>query len=94
MATHPEYQHRGLGSALLAATETFMRDSLQVPFGLLICADATCPFYERSQWRIAADFLYFWQDQQRRELKTCVMVLSLTDYPWPAGEIDVCGLLW
>lgn len=94
MATHPNFQHRGLGSALLAATEAFMRDTIQVPFGLLICADETCPFYERSHWQIAADFLYFKQDQQRRMLKTCVMALPLTDHPWPAGEIDLCGLPW
>jgi len=37
MATHPKFQHQGLGSLLLAATESFMRDTIRVPFGLLIC---------------------------------------------------------
>ncbi len=94
MATHPNFQHRGLGSDLLAATETFMRDTVQVPFGLLICADETSLFYKKSGWQVAGDFLYFTQDHRRRLLKTCVMVLSLTDHPWPAGEIDLCGLPW
>jgi GNAT superfamily N-acetyltransferase len=94
MATHPRYQHRGLGSALLAVTETFMRDTMQVPFSLLICANELCPFYELSHWQVTADFLYFMQDGQRRILNTCVMILQLTDHPWPAGEIDLCGLLW
>jgi nodulation protein A len=94
MATHPHFQHQGLGSELLAATKTFMRDTIQVPFGLLICADETSPFYEKSRWRVAGDFLYFIQDHQRRFLKTRVMVLLLTDQLWPAGEIDLCGLPW
>jgi nodulation protein A len=94
MATHPKFQHQGLGSTLLAATESFMRDTIQIPFGLLICADETCPFYELSRWQIAADFLYFRQDQQSRMLKTCVMVLPLAGKPWPVGEIDLCGPPW
>ena len=94
MATHPKFQHRGLGSALLAATEVFMRETVQVPFGLLICADRTCPFYELSRWQAVAHFLYFTQDQQRRIMDPSVMILQLTDRPWPAGEIDLCGLPW
>jgi GNAT superfamily N-acetyltransferase len=94
MATHPEYQHRGLGSTLLAATESFMRDTIQVPFGLLICAEDVRPFYEQACWQVVADFLYFRQNQQRRGLNTCVMTLQLTDRPWPAGDIDLCGLPW
>jgi GNAT superfamily N-acetyltransferase len=94
MATHPEFQHRGLGSALLAATKSFMRDTIQVPFGLLICANELRLFYELSHWQFAADSLYFRQDGQRRIVNPCVMILQLTDRPWPAGEIDLCGLLW
>ncbi|MGE5463982.1 MAG: GNAT family N-acetyltransferase [Syntrophothermus sp.] len=94
MATHPQFQHQGLGSALLAATASFMRDTIQVPFGLLICADETARFYQLSHWQIAADHLYYTQDHERRMLKPCVMILQLTVRPWPAGEIDLCGLLW
>lgn len=94
MATHPDFQHQGLGSALLKSTEIFMRADLWMPFGLLICADETRPFYERSRWQFASDFLYYNQQSQRRLLKTCVMILQLTDRVWPAGEIDLCGLPW
>jgi GNAT superfamily N-acetyltransferase len=94
MGTHPKYQHQGLGSVLLAATESFMRETVKVPFGLLICAEKVRPFYERSRWQLAADFLYFTQDQQRRRMNPSVMVLQLTDRSWPAGDIDLCGLPW
>ncbi len=94
MATHPEFQHQGFGSALLAATEAFMQDTLLVPFGLLICADETRPFYERSHWQLAANALYFTQEGQRRIMNPSVMILALTDRLWPPGEIDLCGLPW
>ncbi len=94
MATHPEFQHRGWGSALLAATESFMRDTIQVPFGLLICADELRPFYELSRWQFAGNVLYFRQDGQRRIVNPCVMILQLMDRLWSPGEIDLCGLLW
>ena len=94
MATHPKFQHQGLGSALLARTAAFMQDAVHVPFGLLICADKTARFYQRSHWKMAAHSLYFTQDQQRRMMNPCVMVLQLTDRPWPPGEIDLRGLPW
>ena len=94
MATHPEFQHKGLGSALLAKIETFMRSERHVPFGLLICANATRPFYERANWNFVNDALYYWQENERHVLQTAVMVLPLEDHIWPTGEIDLCGSPW
>jgi GNAT superfamily N-acetyltransferase len=94
MATHPKHWHKGYGTALLRATESFMRDEMQALFGLLICADETQPFYQLTKWQRVADMLYFTQNDQRRPLQTCVMILRLTDQPWRAGEIDLCGLPW
>jgi len=94
MATHPDHQHIGYGSALLRMTESFMRDEMHVPFGLLICAYETRPFYELARWQFAADMLYYSQDNQRRTLNTCVMILPLEKHAWRAGEIDLCGLPW
>ncbi len=94
MATHPNHHHNGYGSALLKATETFMRDELQVPFSLLICADETQPFYQLACWQRVADLLYYQQDNQRRKLRTCVMILQLEKQTWPSGEIDLCGSPW
>ena len=94
MATHPSHQHKGYGSELLEATESFMRDEMQVPFGLLICANETRPFYELARWQFAADALYYHQDQQRKILKTSVMILQLKNQTWHAGTIDLCGSPW
>ena len=94
MATHPAHQHKGYGSALLEATEPFMRDEIRVPFGLLICADETQRFYELVRWQRAANVLYHQQDNQKRILHTSVMILPLTGRNWFSGEIDLCGSPW
>lgn len=94
MATHPDFQRKGYGLALLKAAEIFMRDELRVPFGLLICDVSVRPFYEPARWQFVADALYYEQDNQRRILNTCVMILSIMDRNWLSGEIDLCGLPW
>jgi GNAT superfamily N-acetyltransferase len=94
MATHPDFQRKGYGLALLKAAEPFMRDELRVSFGLLICDGSVRPFYELARWHFAADALYYEQDNQRRILNTCVMILPLMDLNWLSGEIDLCGLPW
>ena len=94
VATHPDYQHRGLGSQIMAACPEFMAREIKVPFGLLICADETRPFYEKSGWQFVAPNLFYSQDNERRNLETCVMIFPLSAEPWPAGEIDLCGAPW
>ena len=94
VATHPQRQRKGLASQLMRATETFMRDEIRVPFGLLVCAEVTRPFYKSLGWKLVANSLTFVQNEQRLPLYTCVMALPLSGQPWPAGEIDLCGLPW
>jgi GNAT superfamily N-acetyltransferase len=94
VATHPDWQHRGLASQVLRAAEVLMRDELKVPFGLLICEEKTQPVYRHCGWQAVALSLLFFQDGQRRTLETSVMVLPLSERPWPPGEIDLLGLPW
>jgi GNAT superfamily N-acetyltransferase len=94
VATHPNWQKRGLSSALLQAAEKFMREEMKVPFGLLVCANERRTFYGRAGWKQIADEMFFIQDKQRRSLKTSVMILPLIDQGWPSGEIDLRGLPW
>lgn len=94
VATHPQWQKRGLASQLLKASESFMRDRFKLPFGLLVCAGETQPLYAGCGWQPVAQSLKFIQEGQRRTINTVVMVLLLSTQPWPPGEIDLCGLPW
>ena len=95
VATHPNWQRHGFATRLLLATETFMREELGVPFGLLICANRTRPFYESVGWKHVADELFFAQkDLTKRSMKTNVMISMLTNEIWPLGVIDLCGAPW
>jgi GNAT superfamily N-acetyltransferase len=94
VATHPDWQKRGFAGQVLRASETFMRETLQVPFGLLVCADETQPVYARCGWQTVARKLIFIQDEKPRRLETCVMILPLSNQVWPFGEINLLGLPW
>ena len=94
VATHPQYQKKGHGLALLRAATPFMRNIIQVPFGLLICGDETRYFYERAGWQAAADNVLFAQETGERSLNACVMILPLGKQAWRAGKIDLCGMPW
>jgi GNAT superfamily N-acetyltransferase len=94
VATHPNWQKRGLSSTLLQAAEKEIREKMDVPFGLLVCADERRSFYARVGWKHIADEIFFTQNGHRRLLETPVMVLPLAEQAWYPGEIDLCGLPW
>ena len=94
VATHPNWQKRGLSSTLLQAAEKFMREKMNATFGLLVCADERRSFYGRVGWKHVAGELFFTQEGQRRSMKTSVMILQLAEQAWLPGEIDLCGLPW
>lgn len=94
VGTHPKWQRQGFASALLRVTEEFIRKEIKVPFGLLVCAPATRPLYERAGWRYVADQLLFEEKGQQQTMDACVMILLLTQKDWPIGEINLCGSSW
>jgi len=94
VATHPQYQRRGYSSKLLAKIRDILTKEKRVPFGLLICEEKLEPFYGAAGWRKVASSLDYWQENQLHTLKTPVMILSLSDQEWSAGNIDVCGAPW
>ena len=94
VATHPRWQKQGLASALMRATQEFMREKMSVLFGLLVCSEVTRPMYESLGWWQAAEDLYYLQNGERRLLKASVMILPLAGRNWPSGTIDLCGLPW
>jgi len=94
VATHPARQHRGLSTILMQAAAHFLQTKIKVPFGLLVCADETRPFYARLGWRKVATKLWVTQGKKLLPMQTVVMILPLSARKWPEGEIDLCGLPW
>jgi predicted acetyltransferase len=94
VATHPQWQKQGLATRLLLKSETFMRNKIGVPFGLLICADETQPVYNHCGWQKVANSVDYIQNGRHYNLATCVMILPLTNQTWPVGKIMLCGLPW
>jgi predicted N-acetyltransferase YhbS len=94
VATHPAWQRRGLGTALMRAAAKFLQTEIKVSFGLLVCADETQPFYARLGWKTIATELWVTQGDKSRSLQTAVMILPLDDHEWQQGKIDLCGPPW
>jgi GNAT superfamily N-acetyltransferase len=94
VATHPNWQGRGLSSALLQVTGKFMRQRFDAPFGLLVCGEERRRFYGRAGWQYVASQLTFRQDDRQRIMEAPVMILPLAGQDWPPGAIDLCGLPW
>jgi GNAT superfamily N-acetyltransferase len=94
VATHPAWQRNGLSTALMGKAAQFMQTEFEVPFGLLVCADETQPFYASLSWITVATKLWFTGQGKRQSLPSRVMVISLAKRAWPEGEIDLCGPPW
>ncbi len=94
VATHPKYRRKGYSSQLLAKIRDFLSKEQRANFGLLICDEKLETFYGAAGWQKVANSLDYWQENQRRTLKTPVMILSLSDQEWPTGNIDIRGLPW
>lgn len=93
-ATHPEYQRRGYGSAVMQRAAEFMRNDLQVEFGLLVCDQDMIAFYNRHGWQIAEEEMVFTSKGVKHIFRDIIMVLPLAERPWPKGRIDLCGNPW
>jgi hypothetical protein len=94
VATFPNMQKRGLASAAMHRTAGFMRDSLKVEFGLLVCARETEPFYRRLGWQEVDGPLVFDQPRGKVTFDGVTMILPCVKQNWPPGIIDLCGLPW
>ena len=94
VATDPKWQRRGFASQVLGFAHGWMREELQVPFGLLVCLPATSPVYASCGWQTVSDGLFHHQESGRLWMEICVMVLCLGERQWLEGEIDLCGLPW
>jgi len=94
VVTLPEWRGQGLATATLERAAAFMRDELQVAFGLLICGQNMIPFYSRLGWQVVEGPLTFDQSGGKVVFDDMTMVLPCAGENWPEGTIDLCGLPW
>jgi len=92
--TPPTWRGRGLGAAAMREAAAFMRDTLRVEFGLLLCSAGLVPWYCTLDWRRVKAPLSFWQAGGKVRWDEEAMVLACTERVWPEGPIDLCGLPW
>lgn len=90
----PEASGRGHAQAGMKRAVEFMRDELQVEFGMLFCLPRLAPFYARQNWQLLEELVEFEQPLGPVASPFCSMVLPFGDRSWPAGKVELGGLPW
>ncbi len=91
--TPSTFRGEGYSTKLLNETTPFLFDKLQATHGLLLCADAMIPFYQRLGWYTVNSEVYFDQPSGRKRWAANTMLLSPDKAIMPA-VIDLQGLPW
>lgn len=94
VATHPDFQRRGLAGQLMERTATFLHDELEVPFGLLVCSDLRVHYYQKFGWQLVEDPMVFDWRGIKRVFNENTMILPLGSQSWPRGTVDLRGKPW
>lgn len=90
----PEVQGRGYAHSAMRRAADFMRDELEVEFGMLFCLPRLVPFYARQGWQLLEETVEFEQPSGPVASPFSVMALSWGGREWPAGKVEVGGLPW
>ncbi|MGI8855483.1 MAG: GNAT family N-acetyltransferase [Thermomicrobiales bacterium] len=99
VATHPDWQQKGLGRRLMREFHTILCTEIPVPFGFLNCLEAVAGFYTSVGWRRMP------QSTRERDritgawaehtLPAMVLPAVAPIDAWPCeGLIDLCGAPW
>jgi len=94
VGTLPAYRRRGLAEAAMGRAQAFIRDELQVEFGLLICNQQMIPYYRKLGWQVVEGPLVFNQPGGKLTFDDVTMILPCTKSDWLPGVIDLCGPPW
>ena len=91
--TPKKFRGNGYASKVLRETEGFIFDDLKSELGVLLCADALIPFYERMNWYKVDCPVYFEQSDGKKLWKANTMLLTKKNKLNPK-KIDLNGLPW
>lgn len=94
VATHPDYQRQGFAGKLMQRAGEFMKNERKAAFGLLVCESKRIPFYGGFGWQPINSSMFFECRGEHRRYEGPVMVLMLSDQPWPEGDVDLQGGPW
>jgi len=93
--TPSAYRGRGFSSRLIRETESFWWQERQLELGLLLCADALLPFYERLGWQRTDAATYFEQPTGRQRWSVNTMLRFAPGVsPVLPQEISLEGRPW
>lgn len=90
----PEASGRGHAHAAMSRAAEFMRDELQVEFGMLFCLPRLRAFYAGQNWQLLEAVVEFDQPSGLVISPFHVMVLPFAEREWPSGKVEVGGLPW
>ena len=94
IATKVEWRKRGYASEALRVAVDFLKDPLQVDFGLMIATENMVGRYAKTGWRQVAGAMMIEQPEGRRAFSIPILILPVMKMDWPQGMIDLQGLPW
>ncbi len=94
LMTLPSWRGRGLASRALQEAARFMRETLEVEFGFLLCSAVLVPYYRALGWRPLDAPVWFDQPSGPQRWEEEALVLACSSRAWPEGTVDLCGLPW
>ena len=92
--TRSKWRRLGVASTIIDKAVTFIKDELGAQFSLLLSKEEVAPLYTRLGWKPVEGPTTFEQPSGPTTYPKLTMVIPCSDYKWPAGTIDLCGLPW
>lgn len=99
VATHPEFQGRGVGKQLFAELKKILHRRPPVDFAFLECREAVIGFYEKAGFTLHRQIVYCFHPKKREWIHDdgakMVMPIHKSLEEWNAdGLIDLGGMPW
>ncbi|PTA67879.1 GNAT family N-acetyltransferase [Deinococcus arcticus] len=98
VATHPDWQGRGLGRQLLGELAAVLHTQALTDFAFLQCREEVAPFYERGGFtRVQGPAHYLDPDEDRWVTNagpTLILPVRRALSDWPPGTVHLRGLPW